>query len=992
MKKLLLSLCALFAVASMNAQYAAGDYIYTATAKYKVQSVLDVAQPGPDWNHYSSEIFSPYTAETEDDFDGIQSVRSDEGDYISLAVDLELNANYLVTMKFKATADGTTSITDGGLNQIDAWVAPNDQGGVRAGIVNLDYQQVASTATLKANEWVEISWAFADTLTANAQLEEGGGKLNLLFSRISSENVIAANLQVIKVTEVYDTRIADKQFEYAEKLLADPNFNTAAAADAKATVEDDIYGLKAMYDVNHEAYDPDAQERPFDNKEEAEDLMKAFFEDLALYLDVESSNLNEYLKYIDIVSFPSYGRGRITSAQGCFTTTGGNWGHLSGTDYLMSAIQTGYAHSATLTFGNTDFPAGKYFVTAELRNANTTKTSWPCEPVYTLTTEGCTITVGNDVTTLDPISGEQYQKFYAFGEVTEDGKFQVDIYWPGVSSGGAFMVRALEVRGFDKTIPEKIARKQAWDPFITQWNAAVEGRKNLIAIGEDNNYPWANDTIQGALDRWDPFYNGMIAKGWIGEDNSDTGVATNEELIDWTKIQDFPADIYGPEGSNPLEDYETYKEYALVRGYQYARNYIINQNKPIQDAQAKIAECWAEYGDARNSEADHETFEAIIKSAEQTVADIIASTNDEKQEADSQTLADLVTTLEEAKIAFQESGVLTPFVDIDFSGGFTPVYGDEEDPETVTAYVINGKSDTYDGKGTMQFATLANVQPDLTVDGQYWQLGFGDVLLDVLHVGSSEAYVEIPADQVGDDEILEIDFDAWYGNLSKGFFTVELRNADNVRLAGFSLDRYNSNVAFNTFNNATGEPNDLTAYDKNGGTGMNIRQYVTGQGSSSVGNAGVCIDDNKSSFTLIYDYKANAMKGKVINAKNGTCDGEYMPMLFINDNTITDNKVAKFVITSNYNSANSGAQSRRCWFDNLKMFKYKSVVDGPLFEPKSTPEDVNGDDAVNITDVVDVINCIASGQYDKKYDVDGNGSVNITDVVKIINKIAGIEQ
>lgn len=53
--------------------------------------------------------------------------------------------------------------------------------------------------------------------------------------------------------------------------------------------------------------------------------------------------------------------------------------------------------------------------------------------------------------------------------------------------------------------------------------------------------------------------------------------------------------------------------------------------------------------------------------------------------------------------------------------------------------------------------------------------------------------------------------------------------------------------------------------------------------------------------------------------------------------------------------------------------------------------DVDGDGYVNITDVVSVINTIASGTYDASADVDGNGSINITDIVNIINTIAGVE-
>ena len=435
----------------------------------------------------------------------------------------------------------------------------------------------------------------------------------------------------------------------------------------------------------------------------------------------------------------------------------------------------------------------------------------------------------------------------------------------------------------------------------------------------------------------------------------------------------------------------------MVRGYQYASNEIVSQNQPIADLQAAIEDAHMTDNDAMNIACDHETYEAIIAQAQAALDEIIANTNDDRQEADVQTINDWLTTLAEAKPVFIASGEQKPFIDIDFSGGFTAIY-DPEDPETVISYVINGQSGTYpNGAGQMQFAVTADVQPDLNEDGHYWQLGFGDVLLDVLHVGSSEAFVEIPAEEIpGDEDILRCEFDLWFGNLGKGYMTVELRNAADQRLGGFSMDRYNGKVAYNDFNNLSGEPNDHTETTGNGGDGLNLRQYATGQGSSSVGNAGVCIDANKSSFILEFDYKARALRGTIENGKNGKCIGGEMPMLDINDAEITDNKVAKFVITSSYKSANSGAQSRRCWFDNLKIYRYPSNADGPHFEYNVTPGikgDVNGDGTVDISDIVAVINTIAGdATFQATADVNGDGTVDISDVVKVINILAGTDE
>lgn len=998
MRKLLLSICAMLTALTASAQYKVGEYIFTSTAKYKVESIIPFEQPGAEWNNFSSEIFSPYTAATEEDYDGIQSVRSDEGDFISYAVPLEYGANYILTMKFLSPEDGTTSITDGAQNQVDAWIGTYSHGGVRAGLKDIDYMDVSSTATLVANEWTEIAWAFTNTLEACADAD--GGMLNILFSRINTDCVIATNMQLVKVSPVYDTRISDKQIAYAKALMEDANFNTEAAAGAKEQLQGDIDYILSLYDPNAEGYDPDATDRPFDDQAQAEEIMTAFFEDLGAYLDVESNNMAAYLPKIDISSIGAIGRGRDGDF-GCFERVGGNsnWGHLTdgAGDIIRWAIQKGYGNAtANIAVVSTDFPAGKYFMTAEIRNAYSAKDSWPCTPTYTLETT-CTFTLGDQVKEVGPVAGEQFQKFYIIGEVAEDGQFRAQIDWPGAGDGGIFELRAVEVRAFGDEIVPQVERLRAWNPFIAQYNAATSARETLIAKGPDANYPWANGKIQEALDRWDPFYNQIKTDNWVDADGKDTGVATNAELIDWTTVQGFPAEIYGPEGTNPADDYETYNQYAVVRGYQYANNEIVSQNKPIADLKAKLEECRKTDNDAMNIECDHETYESIIAQAQAALDDILANTNDDRQEADVQTINDWLTALDEATQIFVDSGKPKPFVDIDFSGGFTAI-NDPEDPETVVSYVINGKNDNYpNGAGQMQFAVTADVQPDLSVDGHYWQLGFGDVLLDVLHVGSSEAFVEIPAEEIpGDEDIIRTEFDVWFGNLGKGYLTIELRNAADQRLGGFSIDRYNGKVAFNDFNNLTGEPNDHTETTGNGGTGLNLRQYATGQGSSSVGNAGICIDDNKSSFVLEFDYKARALRGTINNGKNGKCEGAEMPMLDINDANITDNKVAKFVITSNYKSANSGAQSRRCWFDNLKIFRYRSNADGPHFEYNVTPGikgDVNGDEVVNISDVVAIINTMAGDTtFASTSDVNGDGATNISDVVKVINIMAGTDE
>ena len=61
-------------------------------------------------------------------------------------------------------------------------------------------------------------------------------------------------------------------------------------------------------------------------------------------------------------------------------------------------------------------------------------------------------------------------------------------------------------------------------------------------------------------------------------------------------------------------------------------------------------------------------------------------------------------------------------------------------------------------------------------------------------------------------------------------------------------------------------------------------------------------------------------------------------------------------------------------------------------QPEPMKGDVNGDNAVNISDIVAVINTIAGDTtYQKTADVNGDNNVDISDVVMIINIIAGVE-
>ena len=449
--------------------------------------------------------------------------------------------------------------------------------------------------------------------------------------------------------------------------------------------------------------------------------------------------------------------------------------------------------------------------------------------------------------------------------------------------------------------------KKAFAAFKTQYDAAVGGRNKVVALQGDANYPWEQDSLANALTQWDPYFNAVAS--WVTADGEDAGVATTDQLNDWALYQGV--ELYSETTNEETgEVTSTRLEYQVVRGYQNAANYVIAANKAITDMNAAIAAAISTRDDDMNSQGDKVTFQKAIDGAQAVVDGVKANTTDTKRADDEATLASAQAALATAQDTFIESGKLTPIVSIDFSNGFTEVK--DAETEEVTGYYIAGAAGQMDfAAGTVDFAGLNENGTEVThTNANGFQLGHtttdATVLGDVLRVGNYSATVTIP-EELGDEDVLRVQFDMWFGNLITKYAGVELQNAAGERVAGFYMSKYDNAVSYNDFNNAEN-------------TGMDLLAYVTGIGSSAAGNDAICADNNKSSFDLIVDYKAKAVKGTLTNPQKGTCEGELIPM-----QSLDDTKVAKFVLKSNYNN-----DGRRCWFDNLVMYKYASTAEGPI--------------------------------------------------------------
>jgi hypothetical protein len=144
----------------------------------------------------------------------------------------------------------------------------------------------------------------------------------------------------------------------------------------------------------------------------------------------------------------------------------------------------------------------------------------------------------------------------------------------------------------------------------------------------------------------------------------------------------------------------------------------------------------------------------------------------------------------------------------------------------------------------------------------------------------------------------------------------------------------------------------------------------TGNGILRTSNYNLMLQDNTVAESRAWMYIGNALNCLIrfkdtTSGSNGNWVVRYDP----------DSDVFKVM---NWNV--TGAETSRVWL-------YK-LVD----EPTVMKGDVNGDNQVNITDIIKLINAISSNNFDEinidAADVNGDDQVNITDVIQLINYVS----
>ena len=890
--------------------YEVGDYIYTNTAKYKVIGANQVS----NGNFVSDEGWSGDAGSLNTAIWGIETAQGPSGE------------NVLSAILLPDAADDNKAVTnswqlEGGLYVVSFWIkgAESTTSSVSATVSETGVTYGSNYIDLFANtDGVMVKSSEARALGSTASYADEWKEISQTVLVESGETLVfsAANLtpgtmltkfSIHAVKEVYDTRSIDRLTAFADKLLNEPDL-----AKGRGEFADIVAMMKQM------ASDPATNEDP-ENMQALIAQFNVAFDD---FMNQNGGNTigttgdwtqQESKGFKNLTSFGAW---KFEGGRWGFSANDGNLGLPENDGYVAGAgIQTQWAQVWPAYIESAGLPKGqKYFFSIEAKVIPGSSTQITDTPPYgenynypTLGGENYKMFIGTDTLSMegDSLSGYYWKKYYMISEIPADAD-AVRAGWVytfpvGFAKAVRAYLRNPEFRLIGKTENE------------INWEAAVQG----VKIQQDElalrllNYPtdvegycWAKDSLERAIEAAVPVLDASYS---IVDMQGNSSAPVTEEGI--AQLKDVEALLL-----------------AQVQAMGRAKNYVIAQNAIFNDVENAIATAEAVLNDALYQDGDKSTLSWTITGYKGLLAMIKGTTNDTTREVDEASLQDAITKLNEAVETFKASANLQPVVDIDFANGFTAVDGGDD------MYVVNGNA------GQMVFEQ-GKVNPTDNAAEGFYALGAGEELMDVLRVGNSPATVALPA--AANDEVLRVAFDLWVGNLTKRYIVIELQNAAGERVAGFKLNRYDAKVDYNDFNN---EEN----------TGLDLLKYVTAIGSSSASDAAICVDANKSSFELLVDYKNQTVQGIVNNGKNGTCVGAPMAIP-----AVEDNAVVQFKMTSDYDSK---FPARRCWFDNLKAYQYKSVDASDGISTVSA-EQMNGNAAIYNLNGIQMQGKLVKGLY-----------------------------
>ena len=914
-------------------------YVYTATQRVKIMGeniVTNGAFESKDgWTNavgedLNAEVWAIEAGAGPGGENVIKSLAGSTADAALCGAWALSSGTYVVMYDIKGAAPTVTGIINNNTSCLDFFLTKEDPltKGAEGDV------QVATVNGFK-EEWKTVAYYF----------EAADGQKLVMHAEKLNADAMITNIRILPAKLVYDDRVLKEKLAYVDKLIATGKF----ILDTENGFIDNVVGtMREMLNGSEEG--------ALDDISGAQGLINAYEIELAAWYDLNASDL---LK--DEKKWSAYGDTRkMNNFGGNWKGTGGRWFHKNNGgsneitndgDEIGHRFQGGTEGNASQYYTITPSFAGTYMFSLDIVGHYMTSSSGKSTTYYAGTTDnyitdwnrdfkGVTMYAGKDIMGADaeanatmnaeqegqkidcgiisnPNAKNNPQKFVVFYEVSQE---MVDAQTP-VTFGITYIldpdrgfttklgsnvnianpqIRLIgvtqDIIDFQNEVKKIIVQQ---GPFKERLDLANEDMAKTAAAG----YPWGKAKLKESIDYYQPLYDASLTVV------DAEGNVLNEDFI---KGQMEAAAA----GTDIL-----YSDSLLhcVQAMNSARSAFSRINAlPAVTYPQKVADAESVYADEFYGAGDKVTFRAAIDNAVTKRAEILAASTDETRVADSTEFENQLKILAEAVEAFKVSANNVPFIDIDFANGFAMNEEAKWDTEGKWATTEDGYNYIKGAKGEM---IIGNANPDDNtgapnekgVGTMDFALGFGEELTDVLRVGNGSATVNIPENSFDDNDCVRIDFNAWLVQLSNGEFKVELKNASDQTIAGFGYIAYNGDngTTTNSFNNEANE-------------GMDLNKYAT---SNRDGDVASHVDGNKNSFSLVIDNKAKGVKGTLTTTK-GTTSGKLLPINTQIDETTTlsDMKIAKFVLTSNY----TNYVGRRCWFDDLKVYKYPSQAEGPI--------------------------------------------------------------
>lgn len=951
MKKRLLIIAA-FALTMVGTSFAqkVNDYVYTATQRVKITGEnLVVNGTFATKDGWTNALGEETNAEVWDFAlnqgagpNGENVLTSVSGGTADAAIcnswALE-SGSYIVMYDIKGDAYTPTGIINGGSSCADFFLTAS--GTLTKGtLATADADGDIQVATVEGfrPEWKTVSYFFET---------DGSKKLVMHFEKLAA-NTMVTNVRIFPAVLTYDDRILKNKLEYVDKLIATGKFTKDTE---NGFIQNVVGAIRPML----------TEEGALDDISGVSELMAAYEVELQAWYDLNAADLLKDEKRWSTLGDTRKQNGMNEGKAGYnWKGTGGRWFHKNNGgsneitddgDEIGHRFQGGVEGNASQYYTITPANAGTYMFSLDIvghymAGGKSAKNLDPGVGDNYVTDwnrpfTGVTMFAGKDIlgdnaetnATLDneqegqkidcgnianPNAKQNCQKFVVFYEVSQE---MVDAKTP-ISFGITYILD-----------PERTPTKMGSNVNIA--NPQIR----LIGITQDvidfQNEVAKIITQQGPLKERLDWAADDLAK--TAESGYPYGKAALKEAADAAQlVYDASLNVIDAEGNVKDEAFiKSQMEAALlgtgivysdsllhtVNAMNSARSAYNNANKLTSTTYPqKIADAEAVLADPFYGAGDKATFTAAIDAAKAKLVEILAIANDENKVASDSTLNSHIAILAEAVEAYKVSANNLPIIDIDFSTGFVA---------TEDGHKIVGN------KGEM-FFTNANPEANNVDKEMSYALGCGEEKLDVLRIGSADSWVNVAeADQAGAEDIIRFEFDIWGNRLSGKSIWVDLRNASDQRVAGFKFNPYDSATGYNDFDNEAHE-------------GMYL-QLNKSFNAGTAGDVASVVDAYKTHFTLMVDYKAQAVQGITVTT-NGTLTGALIPLRKdLGDGSDTqeatpleDNKVAKFVLGSDY----ATFQGRRCWFDNLKAYKYASQADGPISGITGVKAAVKADGAI----------------------------------------------